>query len=92
MDNKTLIDTVSKRIGRSKTETTSLIEGLASIIKERCSDQDVVAIPGFGSFETKKRLERIAVHPQSGKRLLIPPKITINFKPSALLKQKIKDK
>lgn len=92
MDNKTLIETLSKRLGRNKTEVSSMINGLSMVIKNRCSDMDVVAIPGFGSFEAKKRLERVSVHPQTGKRLLIPPKITLTFKPSALLKQKLKDK
>lgn len=92
MDNKTLIETLSKRLGRNKSEISSMIDGLSMVIKNRCSDMDIVAIPGFGSFESKKRLERISVHPQTGKRLLIPPKITLAFKPSALLKQKLKDK
>lgn len=92
MDNKTLIEILSKRLGRNKTEVSSMIDGLSMVIKNRCSDMDVVAIPGFGSFEAKKRLERVSVHPQTGKRLLIPPKVTLSFKPSALLKQKLKDK
>ena len=66
-----------------------MIDSLSTVIKNRCVDMDIVAIPGFGSFEAKKR---ITVHPQSGKRLLVPPKITMTFKPSALLKQKLKDK
>ena len=92
MDNKTLIDTLAKRLNRNKNEVSAMIDSLSTVIKNRCVDMDIVAIPGFGSFEAKKRLERITVHPQTGKRLLVPPKITMTFKPSALLKQKLKDK
>ena len=92
MDNKTLIDTLAKRLNRNKNEVSSMIDSLSTVIKNRCVDMDIVAIPGFGSFEAKKRLERITVPPQTGKRLLVPPKITMTFKPSALLKQKLKDK
>ena len=52
---------------------------------------DMVSMPGFGTFEPKKRMEREAVHPSSGKRILIPPKLTMVFKPSTLLKQKIRN-
>lgn len=90
MDNKSIIEILSKRLELNKTEISNLLDGMTMIVKERCSDLDVVAIPGFGSFESKKKLERIAVHPATGKRMLIPPKITVSFKPSALLKQKLK--
>lgn len=92
MDNKTLIDSLSKRCGRSKADVTTLINGLAETIRDKCSDMDIVAVPGFGSFEPKKRLERVSIHPQTGKRLLVPPKIVVAFKPSALLKQKMNPK
>ncbi|MDE6057969.1 MAG: HU family DNA-binding protein, partial [Muribaculaceae bacterium] len=52
---------------------------------------DSVTFPGFGSFEPRKRIERIAFHPSSGKRMLIPPKITMTFRPSSLLKQKVRN-
>lgn len=90
MDNKTIIEILSKRLGHSKTEISNLIDGLTFVVKDKCSDLDTIAVPGFGSFESKKRLERIANHPATGKRMLIPPKISVCFKPSALLKQKLK--
>lgn len=91
MDNKIIIEILSKRLGQNKAEIGNLLEGLTQVVKERCSELDAVAIPGFGSLETKKRIERIAVHPSTGKRMLIPPKISVGFKPSALLKQKLKN-
>ena len=39
--------------------------------------------------EAKKKVERIVVNPSTGKRMLVPPKIALSFKPSALLKSKI---
>lgn len=90
MDNKTLIDILSNKLDIPKETVGALIEGLTGVLGECGSHLDTVAIQGFGSFESKKRLERIALHPASGKRLLIPPKIVINFKPSVSLKQKIR--
>ena len=52
---------------------------------------DSVAIPSFGTFEPRKRIERIAVHPSSGKKLMVPPKIVMNFRASQILKQRVGD-
>ena len=91
MDNKIIIEILSKRLGQNKAKIGNLLDGFTQAVKERCSDLDTISIPGFGSLEPKKRMERIAIHPSTGKRMLIPPKISVGFKPSALLKQKLKN-
>ena len=90
MDNKQLQETLAKRMGRDNADISKLLEALVTTIKDRCRELDSIAIPGFGTFEAKKKLERIVVNPGTGKRMLVPPKITLSFKPSALLKSKIK--
>ncbi len=90
MDNKQLQETIAKRMGRNSGDVTKLLEAFVTIIKERCGELDSIAVPGFGTFEGKKKLERIVVNPGTGKRMLVPPKITLTFKPSTLLKSKIK--
>lgn len=91
MDSKTLTDTLAESLNMEPEKSVQLLDAFVNIIGEKCSQLDSIAIPGFGSFEPKKRLERVAVHPSSGRRLLLPPKITLSFRPSALLKQKIKN-
>ncbi len=90
MDNKQLQDIISKKMGRSYDDVSKLMDALVTTIKERCGELDSIAIPGFGTFEAKKKSERIVVNPANGKRMLVPPKITLSFKPSALLKSKVK--
>lgn len=90
MDFKTFIETVAERSGISFDEANELTSSLAEIIGKCGMEQDTIAIPSFGSFEPKQRQERISVHPASGKRLLIPPKIVMGFKPSAVLKTQIR--
>ena len=41
-------------------------------------------------FETKKKMERIMVNPASGQRMLVPPKLVLNFKRNQTLKEKLK--
>lgn len=90
MDNKQLQATLAKRMGRNNADIAKLLDALVTTIRERCGELDSIAVPSFGTFEAKKKLERIVVNPGTGKRMLVPPKITLTFKPSALLKSKLK--
>lgn len=89
MDRKTITDKISRKLNADKSAISSLFDSLSEVMAERCSELDYIAVPGFGTFEPKKKNERIAVHPATGRRLLVPPKIVLSFKPSSLLKQKV---
>lgn len=91
MDNKTLVDTLSRNLDISRDTVGVLIDGLATAVGECGASLDSVTLTGFGTFEPKKRMERVAVHPASGKRLLVPPKIIMTFKPSSILKQRVRN-
>lgn len=91
MDSKQLIDTIVRRTGRDRAVVSALHDALCEVLTDRMADLDQVAVPGFGVFETKQRAERVTVHPSTGKKLLVPPKIVASFRPSAMLKQKLKD-
>lgn len=53
-------------------------------------EDDSVSISSFGSFEIKKKMERIMVNPSTGQRMLVPPKLVLSFKPNISLKERIK--
>lgn len=91
MDTKTLIEKAIEGSSLDSAQGRKIIEALSELIAEKGAELDAVAVPGFGVFEPKKRLERINVHPSTGRRMLLPPKIVLAFKPSALLKQKFKE-
>ncbi|MDE5872061.1 MAG: HU family DNA-binding protein [Muribaculaceae bacterium] len=74
-----------------KDDTSEMVASLCHVLTEAALDGDSVTFPGFGSFETHKRIDRIDLHPSTGKRMLIPPKITLSFRPSTLLKQKVRN-
>ncbi len=91
MDYKTFLDTLSQRVNAGKDETSEMVAALCEVLVDSALEKDTVTFPGFGSFEPRKREERIALHPSTGKRMLIPPKITLTFRPSTLLKQKVRN-
>lgn len=92
MDNKKFIEELSSRLDISIGTVSTLIESLGKELSSAASNVDSVVVPGFGTFESRLREERIALHPASGKRLLVPPRIYLTFKQSPLLKQKINGK
>lgn len=89
MDNKKFIEELSRRLDLSMESVTGLVDGLSKEFAEAAGNLDGIVVPGFGTFETRLREERVAVHPASGKKLLVPPRIYLQFKQSPLLKQKI---
>lgn len=90
MDNKTLIDTLTRTTALPRKDVQALLDALGECMRTAAADQDTVAVPSFGNFEPKKRLERVMAVPSTGRRLLLPPKITLTFRPAALLKQQLR--
>ena len=64
----------------------SLLSGMTQELQEG----NVVTIQGFGTFEVKKKAERITVNPTTKQRMLVPPKLVLTYRPSAQLKDKFK--
>lgn len=90
MDNKTLLNRVVKATGLDIEVCQDCQEALGELLENALAAGDTVTIPSFGNFEPRKRNERILTHPSSqGKRLLVPPKVVVSFKPSSILKNRI---
>lgn len=68
-----------------------LMTAFTSVVREKISDLDTIAIPGFGNFVSIKRLERIETNPTTGKQMLYPPKITVEFVAGSILKKQLPD-
>lgn len=90
MNNKEFTSELAKRLGYTTKETSELMTKLINTMSQQLEDANTISIYGFGTFEVKKKTERISVNPTSKQRLLIPPKLVLNFKPSSLLKDKFK--
>ena len=90
MNSKEFISSLANRTGKSNKEVTSLVSATVSAIISELAEENSVAISGFGTFEVKKKLERVLVNPITKQRMLVPPKMTVNFKPNTNLKLRIK--
>ena len=70
--------------------TSRLVDSVLHSMIDHLQNGDSVVISGFGSFEIKKKMERISVNPVSHQRMLIPPKLVVGFKPSSSVKEEVK--
>lgn len=91
MNNKEFIGELSRRLGYTNKDTARLMASLVDVMGEELQEGKILSFQGFGTFEVKKRLERISVNPVTKQRLLVPPKLTLSYKPSPILKEKFKN-
>ncbi len=90
MNNKEFISELSKRMGYTSKDTILYVSSVLNSMTQELQNGKSIVIQGFGSFEVKKKMERISVNPTTKQRMLIPPKLVISYKPSVSLKEKIK--
>lgn len=90
MNNKEFIVHLSKELNLDQKTVQDYSESLVNLFKEEWQEGNTIAIQGFGSFYVKKQLERIIINPATKQRMLVPPKLSLNFKPSTVLKDKLK--
>ncbi|SHE32716.1 DNA-binding protein HU-beta [Bacteroides luti] len=90
MNNKEFITELSGRLGYSAKEISDMVSSAVSVVSEQLQEGNTVVVQGFGTFDVKKKLERISVNPATKQRMLVPPKLVINFKPSNVIKDKFK--
>lgn len=90
MNNKDFINALSARSGLSPKETQRIANLFISEMIEKIDEETTVSIQGFGAFDIKKKLERIIVNPLTKKRILIPPKLVLMFKPSSVIRERMR--
>lgn len=90
MNNKEFIAALSQKSGYKTSDTQSMVlSAMHAIIDNLCEDE-TVNITNLGSFDVKKRTERVIINPGTGNKMLVPPKLVVNFKPYNTLKEKMK--
>ena len=59
MNNKEFTSELAERLGYTIKDTAELIGSLLSDMVQELEEGNVIAVQGFGSFEVKKKAERI---------------------------------
>lgn len=90
MNNKEFIASVSAQLGKTPKDVQQLVGDFINEMANHISEEDSLIIQGFGTFDVRKRMERIVTNPNTKQKMLVPPKLTLSFKPSQALKDKVK--
>ncbi len=80
MNNKDFILTLASSIGRTQVDTQRLVTSVLNAMTDNLIEGNNIAVKGFGTFEIKKKRERIMTNPATRKRILVPPKLVLGFK------------
>ena len=73
---------VSKRFFLTQTEAGEIIKFILAEITGDLKKGERISLRGFGSFNKEKRYSRKVRHPETGKIITIPERITVDFNPS----------
>jgi len=83
------IQKVSQKSGLSKKDTEAVIEATLETIIEALKSRDSISFLGFGSFSTVKKNSREITIPGTTKKVKVPAKYSVRFKPGKLLKEAV---
>lgn len=85
-----MIQRLADAVGTDKKTVEKLLASLSDVIAGSAAMQEAVAIPSFGSFEAVKYDEEEKTDLSTGKRMLYPPQIVLEFNPAHALRSSLK--
>ncbi|MDO5446229.1 MAG: HU family DNA-binding protein [Prevotellaceae bacterium] len=88
MNNQEFIKALSKRTGGTFKETEAKLQTVVKTMTDNFSNGESVMITNFGLFEVRQKEQRTIINPETKKRMVVPQKQTLVFKPVETLKQK----
>lgn len=91
MKHKDLLIAIASSMNQSEETVEKLVDATVEILRSQLIEGNTIGLQGFGSFELRRKEERLSVHPVTKIRTLIPPKLVVNFKQSSTLKVKLKE-
>ena len=91
MNNKEIITELAQQTGYTQNVTQTLVRNAIDEMAVRFDVGEVVSTPVCGPCEVKTRLERVVVNPATQQRMLVPPKLVLNFRPTASIKERLKN-
>lgn len=89
MNNKQFVAELAQRLGYTEQDTQKMMYTVVDAMADMFQEGNTIAVQSFGNFEVRKKMERIIQHPATGQRMLVPPKLTLGFKMSTALKDRL---
>ncbi len=86
-----LIEAVYQEVGLSRNESADLVETVLGEIATNLTKGENVKISSFGSFIVRDKGGRIGRNPKTGEEVPIEPRRVLVFRPSQVLKDRVKN-
>lgn len=80
---------MATKMNLPKSEVKYLLEAFTDTCRNQLIEDNSIGFQSFGTFEIRKKEERLSVHPLTQVRTMIPPKLVVIFKQSPILKEKL---
>ena len=90
MNKKELIEKIAAEQNVTKARAEEMVNAIFSTIVDELKSGENVKIPGFGNFVVKTRKQRVAVIPNSNKKVIVPSYRVAGFKPANSFKEQVK--
>lgn len=85
-----LSESIYQEVGLSRNESAELLEMVLGEISSALVKGETVKISSFGSFSVRQKGERVGRNPKTGEEVPILPRKVLVFRPSQLLKARIR--
>jgi len=79
-------------MGFPRSEAAEVVEAVLEVLKETLCQGEKVQIVGLGSFQTRKKHERMGRNPKTGEEITIPSRRVLTFKASRILKELVNNR
>ena len=79
MNKEELVQEVSKKAKLTQKDVSEILSTFIDVVEKTVARGKKVTLVGFGTFDSRKRAERIGRNPQSGKEINIPAKTVPAF-------------
>jgi len=80
---------VAQKSGLSKKDTEAVVDAALTTITEALKARESVSFLGFGSFQAVRKNEREITIPGTTRKVKVPAKYSVRFKPGKLLKEAV---
>ncbi|MED5364755.1 MAG: integration host factor subunit alpha [Pseudomonadota bacterium] len=85
-----LSEAVYQEVGLSRNESADLVELVLEEVTDALTRGEMVKISSFGSFSVRRKAQRVGRNPKTGEEVPILPRQVLVFRPSHVLKNRIK--
>ena len=85
-----VINQIAEKTGIDRSDVTTTVETLFTVVKDSMADGENIYVRGFGSFVGKKRAKKIARNISKNTAIVIDEHFVPSFKPSKVFIEQIK--